>query len=175
MSTLARWASTLNQKWFWFEPPYVNVIINIVSLNRKRFIFKIHFKNLRILVIKNTRASFPSFLLYHSNIFPWLPFVNFSRRAILLFLHIYVLHIELINIQKHQTKIADDGVVTWALTLGVDVNRIHHSIVATSYVQWLVNQHGNRHPVHKHGGRAERGPITTRSIIRLHMSVIEWI
>jgi len=42
----------------WYEPPCVIVIINFATYTRLRFIFKIHFKNLRILMIRNSCFHF---------------------------------------------------------------------------------------------------------------------
>jgi len=72
--------------------PYVNVIINIVALSRSRFIFKIHFKNLRILVIRilsfhtsniSNKHSFKQLLLllapvFHRDLFT---FVHLAKNA----------------------------------------------------------------------------------------------
>jgi hypothetical protein len=63
----------LDNKWIkctknWFEPPCVIVIINFATDNRQWFIFKIHFKNLRILVIRNNCFYFHPPNIFHSNI-----------------------------------------------------------------------------------------------------------
>ena len=43
---------------YWYEPPCVIVIINFATYTRQWFIFKIHFKNLRILMIRNNCFHF---------------------------------------------------------------------------------------------------------------------